>query len=57
MCLHVIDKLDDGYCDAIVLAAAGLIRLGMTDRIAEYLDLQISLPVPDKGRWGLNAVC
>ena len=49
-----IDKLDDGYCDAIVLAAAGLIRLDMTDRIAEYLDLKMSLPVPGQGALGIE---
>src|SRR5262249_58286185 len=32
-------KLDRGEYDAIVLAAAGLIRLGHGDRIAERLDL------------------
>ena len=49
-----LDKLDDGYCDAIVLAAAGLIRLGLTNRIAEYLDLQISLPVAGQGALGIE---
>ena len=49
-----IDKLDDGYCDAIVLAAAGLTRLGMTNRIAEYLDLKIALPAPGQGALGIE---
>ena len=35
-----LNKLDDGYCDALVLAAAGMIRLRLTDRIAEYFDLK-----------------
>ena len=37
-------KLDDGEYDAIILAAAGLIRLGMQDRIASELTVQQSLP-------------
>jgi hydroxymethylbilane synthase len=49
-----IDKMDDGYCDALVLAAAGLIRLGLTNRIAEYLDLKISIPVPGQGALGIE---
>lgn len=32
-----VKKMQDGYCDAIVLAAAGLIRLGMEDCITEFL--------------------
>lgn len=39
-----VQKLDEGMCDAIVLAAAGLIRLDLQDRIAEYLDYSTSTP-------------
>lgn len=49
-----IEKLDDGYCDVLVLAASGLIRLDMTDRIAEYLDLQTFIPVPGQGALGIE---
>ena len=49
-----LNKLDDGYCDALILAAAGMIRLELTDRIAEYFDLEISLPVPGQGALGIE---
>ena len=49
-----IEKLDDGYCDAIVLAASGLTRIGMANRIAEYFDLEVSLPVPGQGALGVE---
>ncbi|MBI3980038.1 MAG: hydroxymethylbilane synthase [Chloroflexi bacterium] len=39
-------KVDAGDYDAIVLAAAGLIRLGVADRIVEYLDPSDFLPAP-----------
>ncbi len=38
----------DAY-DAIVLAAAGLIRLGHTNRIAEFLSPDVMLPAPGQG--------
>ena len=39
-----LQKLDDGNYDAIILAAAGLKRLGMEDRITECLSPELSLP-------------
>ncbi len=42
-------KLDEGQFDAIVLAAAGLRRLGWGDRIAEYLDPAIMCPAVGQG--------
>lgn len=39
-----LDKLDSGEFDAIILAAAGLIRLELQDRIKEYIDTDIMLP-------------
>lgn len=42
-------KLDDGDFDAIVLAAAGLSRLGLEDRITEYLDPAVCTPAPGQG--------
>lgn len=35
--------------DAIVLAAAGILRLGMQDKITEYLPMEISIPAPGQG--------
>ncbi|MBI4342821.1 MAG: hydroxymethylbilane synthase [Candidatus Omnitrophica bacterium] len=42
-------KLDEGRYDAIVLAACGLIRLGLEERITEYLDFSLMLPEPGQG--------
>jgi hydroxymethylbilane synthase len=42
-------KLDEGHIDAIVLAAAGLRRLGHADRIAEVLDRERCLPAIGQG--------
>jgi hydroxymethylbilane synthase len=50
-----IRKLDDGEFDAIVLAAAGLTRLGMASRITQQLPLEISIPAVAQGVLGLEA--
>ena len=42
-------KLDEGQFDAIVMAAAGLKRLGWEDRIAEILSPEIMCPAPGQG--------
>jgi hydroxymethylbilane synthase len=42
-------KLEAGDVDAVVLAAAGLIRLGLRNRITEYLDPDICLPAVGQG--------
>jgi hydroxymethylbilane synthase len=42
-------KLDEGQFDAIVLAAAGLIRLGLGDRITQQLPLELSIPAVAQG--------
>lgn len=47
-------KLDKGEYDAIVLAAAGLKRLGMQNRIADFLDTGISLPAGGQGAVGIE---
>jgi hydroxymethylbilane synthase len=44
-----VRKLDEGEADAIVLAAAGLIRLGMADRIAGLLDPLVFVPEAGQG--------
>jgi hydroxymethylbilane synthase len=46
--------LDNGDYDAIILASAGLIRLKLTDRIAEYLNDTISLPAGGQGAVGIE---
>lgn len=44
-----LDKLDAGEADAIVLAAAGLVRLGLTGRIGGALDPTVFVPAPGQG--------
>ena len=42
-------KLDEGQCDAIVLAAAGLLRLGWGERIAELMAPEVMCPAVGQG--------
>jgi len=49
-----LGKLDAGQYDAIILAAAGLIRLQMEPRIASYLEPEISLPAVGQGAVGIE---
>lgn len=44
-----LNKLDEGQYDAIILAAAGLIRLEMEDRIKQSIPFEISLPAIGQG--------
>lgn len=47
-------KLDSGQYDAIILAAAGLIRLEMKDRIRAYIEPEVSLPANGQGAVGIE---
>ena len=47
-------KLDEGRYDAIILAAAGLKRLGFAARIASFLDPEESLPAVGQGALALE---
>lgn len=47
-------KLDAGEVDAIILASAGLIRLGFSDRIKQLLPPSLSLPAVGQGALGLE---
>jgi len=47
-------KLDEGQYDAIILAAAGLIRLGLGARIKAVLTAEQSLPAPGQGALGIE---
>ncbi|MDC9729445.1 MAG: hydroxymethylbilane synthase [Methyloprofundus sp.] len=49
-----LSKLDAGDYDAIILAAAGLKRLGFTDRITQTLDSTVSLPAIGQGAVGIE---
>ena len=44
-----LKKLDQGQYDAIILAAAGLTRLGMADRITDYIKPTQCLPAVGQG--------
>ena len=50
-------KLDSGEYDAIVLAAAGLIRLKLKERITELLSFDISLPAIGQGTVAIESRC
>lgn len=50
-----LSKLDNGEYDAIILAAAGLIRLGLAARIRSYLSTEQSLPACGQGAVGIEA--
>ncbi|MDI6744622.1 MAG: hydroxymethylbilane synthase [Thermodesulfovibrionales bacterium] len=47
-------KLDEGQFDAIILAAAGVKRLGWAERITEMLEPDISLPAIGQGAIGIE---
>jgi hydroxymethylbilane synthase len=47
-------KLDEGQFDAIVLAQAGLRRLGLQDRITQVLPADVMLPAVGQGALGLE---
>jgi hydroxymethylbilane synthase len=47
-------RLDDGELDAIILACAGLIRLGWEARITAHLDVKVSLPAVAQGIIGME---
>ncbi|ATZ73241.1 hydroxymethylbilane synthase [Idiomarina sp. X4] len=47
-------KLDDGEFDAIILAASGLIRLDLGDRITSFIPVEQSLPANGQGALGIE---
>jgi hydroxymethylbilane synthase len=49
-----LSKLDHGKYDAIILASAGLIRLGMASRIKQKLQLDVCLPAAGQGAVGIE---
>ena len=49
-----LGKLDRGEYSAIILAAAGLIRLGLSQRIRMLLDPAQSLPAPGQGAMAIE---
>jgi hydroxymethylbilane synthase len=49
-------KLDRGDFDALVMAAAGLKRLGMSARIRQVIPTTVSLPAPGQGALGIEVL-
>ncbi|WP_424409562.1 hydroxymethylbilane synthase [Pasteurella sp. PK-2025] len=49
-----LNKLDHGDYDAIILAAAGLIRLDLAKRITSFLDIEQVLPAVGQGAIGIE---
>jgi len=49
-------KLDEGQYAAIILAAAGLKRLGLADRITTVLSPELSLPAVGQGALGIECL-
>lgn len=49
-----LQKLDDGQYDAIILAAAGLIRLEMPERIKTFIEPETMLPANGQGAVGIE---
>lgn len=48
-----LSKLDNGEYDAIILASAGLIRLGLAERIRSFISTEQSLPAAGQGAVGI----
>ncbi len=48
-------KLDDGHYEAIILAAAGLVRLGLEARIAERIPIEVMIPAIGQGAIAVEA--
>lgn len=44
-----LQKMEDGYCDAMIMAAAGLQRLGLERYITEVIDPEIVMPAVSQG--------
>lgn len=49
-----IKKLEMEKLDAVILAAAGLKRLGFTDHVSEYLSTEFSIPAIGQGALGIE---
>jgi hydroxymethylbilane synthase len=49
-----LKRVAEGRYDAVVVAAAGLRRLGLADRITELIDESVMLPAPGQGVLGIQ---
>lgn len=50
-----LGKLEKGEYDAIILAAAGMIRLGLKDKISHYISDDVLLPAIGQGAVGIQS--
>jgi hydroxymethylbilane synthase len=50
-----LKKLEQGECDALVMAAAGLKRIGREERIAEHISNDVCLSAAGQGALGLES--
>ena len=50
-----VQKMDNGEFDAVILAEAGLARLGMSERISEILTIEDFIPAPGQGALAIVA--
>ena len=48
-------KMDEGYCQGIILAGAGLVRSGLASRITEMLEMDRMLPAACQGIIGIES--
>lgn len=49
-----LKKMDDGDYDALILAAAGVKRLGLRERIREFIEVDVILPAIGQGALGVE---
>ena len=50
-----LKKLDQGEYEGIILACAGLVRLGLADRISERISATVSIPAAGQGAVGVES--
>jgi hydroxymethylbilane synthase len=49
-----LKKMQDGYCDAMIMAAAGLQRLGFDEHITQIIEPNIMIPATSQGIIGIE---
>jgi hydroxymethylbilane synthase len=52
-----IKKLEKGNLDAVIVAAAGIRRMGLEDKVTEYLSPEVMLPAVGQGALGIECRC
>ncbi|KKK87761.1 hypothetical protein LCGC14_2750020, partial [marine sediment metagenome] len=49
-----LKKLEEGFCDVLILAGAGVQRSGYSEKITEYIDPEIVMPSVSQGIIGIE---